>query len=47
MALRVYDIAKELKAQGLFGADPVTVVIVSGRQPGVVGATDTIKVRTI
>ncbi len=42
-----YDIAKELKAQGLFGADPVTVVIVSGRQPGVVGATDTIKVRTI
>jgi len=41
-------IAKELKDQGFFGDEPqVTVVIVSGRQPGVVGATDTIKVRVL
>jgi pyruvate kinase len=42
-----YEIAKELKDQGLFGQEPVTVVVVSGRQPGVIGATDTIKVRVI
>ena len=42
-----YEIAKELKEQGFFGKKPKTVVIVSGRYPGVVGSTDTIKVRVI
>ncbi|NTW61444.1 pyruvate kinase [Candidatus Saccharibacteria bacterium] len=42
-----YAIAQELKDDGLFGSDPVTVVIVGGRQTGVTGATDTIEVRTI
>jgi len=42
-----YEIAKELKDQGLFGADPATVIIVSGRQPGVIGGTDTIEVRIV
>ncbi len=41
------DIAKELKAEGFFGHDPATVIVVSGRQPGLVGATDTIRVRVI
>lgn len=41
------SIAKELKAEGFFGEDPATVIIVSGRQPGLVGATDTIRVRVI
>jgi len=42
------DLAKELKASGYFGDKPsVTVAIVSGRQPGLVGATDTIRVRVI
>jgi len=37
-----------LKANQTFGAkEKVTVVIVSGRQPGLVGGTDTIRVRTI
>lgn len=41
-------LAKELKEQGFFGDEQkVTVVIVSGRQPGVIGATDTIKVRVL
>ena len=40
--------AKELKAQGFFGEkENPTVVIVSGRQPGLVGGTDTIRVRSI
>lgn len=41
-------LARELKADGYFG-DIVQpkVVIVSGRQPGLVGATDTIRVRVI
>ena len=43
-----YELAKELKAEGYFGNEgPATVTIVSGRQPGLVGATDTIRVRVI
>ncbi len=42
------DLAKELKAEGLFGDDgQVTVAIVSGKQPGLIGATDTIRVRVL
>ena len=42
------ELAKELKANGTFGTkEKVTVVIISGRQPGLVGGTDTIRVRTI
>lgn len=41
------NIAKELKEEGFFGNDPATVIVVSGRQPGLVGATDTIRVRII
>lgn len=42
------SLAKELKENGFFGErDSVTVAIVSGRQPGLVGATDTIRVRVI
>lgn len=42
------ELAKELKANGFFGENEnVTVVIVSGRQPGVVGTTDTIRVRVL
>jgi pyruvate kinase len=43
-----FELAKELKAEGFFGKkERVTVVIVSGRQPGLIGATDTIRVRVI
>lgn len=43
-----FELAKELKANGFFGDKEVaTVVIVSGRQPGLVGGTDTIRVRTV
>lgn len=42
------SLVRELKDQGYFGVlDTVTVVIVSGRQPGLVGATDTIRVRVL
>lgn len=42
------DLVKELAADGFFGDDlPCSVVIVSGRQPGVSGGTDTIQVRVI
>jgi len=42
------ELAKELKADNYFGtSDPVTVAIVSGRQPGLTGGTDTIRVRVI
>jgi pyruvate kinase len=41
------DLAKELKADGFFGDGEVTVAIVSGRQPGLIGATDTIRVRVL
>ena len=43
-----FELAKELKANGFFGDKEVaTIVIVSGRQPGLVGGTDTIRVRTV
>lgn len=42
-----YDLAKELKNAGLFGENTVKVIIVSGQQPGVIGLTDTIKVRVL
>lgn len=42
------ELAKELNANGFFGEnEKVAVVIVSGRQPGIVGATDTIRVRVL
>ena len=40
------DLAKRL-AEGGFLEKPATVVLVSGRQPGLIGATDTIRVRTL
>jgi pyruvate kinase len=40
------ELAKELAEQGFFET-PATVVLVSGRQPGLMGATDTIRVRTL
>lgn len=42
------DMAIELKKADFFDEDsPVTVVIVSGRQPGLIGGTDTIRVRVL
>ena len=41
------DLAKDLAVEGFFGGQPATVIIVSGRQPGLEGATDTIRVRII
>lgn len=40
------ELAKQLSDEG-FLSKPSTVVLVSGRQPGLVGATDTIRVRTL
>lgn len=41
-------LAKELKESGFFGGKPtVSVAIISGRQPGLIGATDTIRLRVI
>lgn len=41
-------LANELNAQGFFGDKTnVRVVIVSGKQPGLIGATDTIRVRVL
>ena len=42
-----FDLAKELKADGLFGDADAKVIIVSGQQPGIIGLTDTIKVRVL
>jgi pyruvate kinase len=42
-----FDLFKELKAEGFFGEGPATVIIVSGQQPGIIGTTDTIKVRVL
>jgi pyruvate kinase len=42
-----FDLAKELKKDGFFGPDEARVIIVSGQQPGIVGTTDTIKVRVL
>lgn len=42
------NIARELKEQSFFGdVEQAKVVIVSGRQPGMIGATDTIRVRVL
>lgn len=42
------ELARELKASNFFDAEgEVTVAIVSGRQPGLVGGTDTIRVRVL
>ncbi len=40
-------LAEELKAEGYFGEDPVTLVLVSGHQPGRPGKTDNIQIRTM
>jgi pyruvate kinase len=40
------ELAKELRERGFFNGD-ATVVLVSGRQPGLAGGTDTIRVRTL
>lgn len=40
------ELAKELAEEGFYET-PATVVLVSGRQPGVIGATDTIRVRKL
>lgn len=44
-----FKLMKELHSEGYFGStdDGVTVAIISGRQPGVSGETDTVRVRTI
>ncbi|RWZ78191.1 MAG: pyruvate kinase [Candidatus Microsaccharimonas sossegonensis] len=42
-----FALFKELKKDGLFGEGSATVIIVSGQQPGIVGTTDTIKVRML
>jgi len=42
-----FDLFKELKAEGFFGEGQSKVIIVSGQQPGVIGTTDTIKVRVL
>ncbi len=42
-----FDLFKELKAEGFFGEGKAKVIIVSGQQPGVIGTTDTIKVRVL
>lgn len=41
------EIARELHGNDFFDLDKITVVIVSGRQPGLVGGTDTIRVRVL
>jgi pyruvate kinase len=42
-----FDLFKELKQNGYFGDEQTTVIIVSGQQPGIIGTTDTIKVRVL
>jgi pyruvate kinase len=42
-----FDLAQELKKDGLFGEGLTKVIIVSGQQPGIIGTTDTIKVRAL
>jgi len=42
------NLARELYETNYFGGNaPLTVVIVSGRQPGLIGGTDTVRVRVI
>ena len=40
------ELSKELRSNGFFDS-PSTIVLVSGRQPGLIGATDTIRVRIL
>ncbi len=42
-----FDLAKELKNEGFFDEAISKVIIVSGMQPGIIGTTDTIKVRVL
>lgn len=42
-----YDLFKELKQEGYFGDGTAHVIIVSGQQPGIIGTTDTIKLRVL
>lgn len=42
-----FDLFKELKKEGFFGEGQTKVIIVSGQQPGIIGTTDTIKVRVL
>jgi pyruvate kinase len=42
-----FDLVTELKKDGLFGESSAKVIIVSGQQPGIIGTTDTIKVRVL
>lgn len=42
-----FDLFKELKDEGFFGEGAAKVIIVSGQQPGIIGTTDTIKVRAL
>lgn len=41
------DLARELQADGFFSVEKATVIIVSGRQPGLAGGTDTIRIRVV
>lgn len=41
------ELTKELVEKDFFQQRPITVVLVSGRQPGLIGGTDTIRVRVI
>ncbi len=43
------ELARELKAENYYGdgTRPTTVVVVSGKQPGLIGGTDTIRVRVL
>jgi pyruvate kinase len=41
------ELARELHSQNFFDTNSATIVIVSGRQPGLIGATDTIRVRVL
>lgn len=42
------ELARDLKRDGFFETDgPITVIIVSGKQPGLIGGTDTIRVRVL
>ena len=42
-----FELATELKKEGFFGEETAKVIIVSGQQPGIIGTTDTIKVRVL
>lgn len=42
-----FDLFKELKSSGFFGEGQTEVIIISGQEPGVIGTTDTIKVRVL